>query len=218
MTAQADPFVRVYYSVMGDDPKFEHVFDDDSRLACWLRLLLVADACYPAAAPLPQGIKKAPLAYLVSVELVDLLPGNRYRIHGLATERERRSERAAASARTRWQQSDRITSPDATAMRPQSDRSASAMRSDANPLLSAPIQSAPLLSGPATAVASKNGSRNKETTGATDYGEDTIGFYLSKWETARRDGLKGTLLTVEERLVGLGVPDPAAELAKRTAA
>ena len=137
MTAQTDPFVRVYYSVMGDDEKFAQVFDNDARLACWLRLLLVADACYPAAAPMPQGVKRAALAHLVSVGLVDLMSGNRFRIHGLASERDRRSERAAASARKRWD--------DATALRPHSDRNASGTGRNADPM---PIRTAPIQSEP----------------------------------------------------------------------
>lgn len=143
MTAQSDPFVRVYYSVMGDDPKFAQVYDDDARFACWVRLLLVADACYPAPAPIPAGIKKAALAFLVKVELVDLLPGSRYRIHGLQAERERRSERAAASARKRWSDANAVQAPDATAMRPHSERTAPHMRPNANPILSEPIRTEP---------------------------------------------------------------------------
>lgn len=101
MTAQQDPYVRVYYRVI-DDPKFADVFDDDARLACWLRLLLIADGTYPAPAPIPHGVKRAAFAHLVKVGVIDLEPGNRYRIHGMDAERGARSRRAADAARERW--------------------------------------------------------------------------------------------------------------------
>ena len=101
MTAQTDPYVRVYYRVI-DDPKFRDVFDDDSRLACWLRLLLIADGTYPAPAPIPSGVRRGPLAHLVTAGLVDLEPGNRYRIHGMIGERGGRSQKAADAAAERW--------------------------------------------------------------------------------------------------------------------
>jgi len=54
MTAQPTPYVRVYYSIT-DDEKFAELYDDDGALASWLRLLITADAMYPAAAPIPAG-------------------------------------------------------------------------------------------------------------------------------------------------------------------
>ena len=116
MTAQTDPYVRVYYSIT-DDPKFADVYDDDAALALWLRLLIVADATHPAAAPLPVLNAEA-LAMLVTAGLVDLVGTTRYRIHGLVKERERRSSNARASANARWS--------DATAMRPHSTSDATA--------------------------------------------------------------------------------------------
>lgn len=128
MTAQTDPYVRVYYSIT-DDPKFADVYDDDAALALWLRLLIVADAIHPAAAPLPV-VNPDALAMLVAANLVDLVGTTRYRIHGLVKERERRSSNARASANARWS--------DATAMRPHS--------SDAcEPMLSEPSLAEPRL-------------------------------------------------------------------------
>ena len=86
MTAQTDPYVRVYYRVI-DDPKFADVFDDDARLACWLRLLLVADGTWPAPAPIPANVKRGPFQHLVKVGLIDIVAGGRYRIHGMDGER-----------------------------------------------------------------------------------------------------------------------------------
>lgn len=150
MTAQTDPYVRVYYSIT-DDPKFADVYDDDAALALWLRLLIVADAIHPAAAPLPV-VNPDALAMLVAAGLVDLVGTTRYRIHGLVKERERRSSKARASANARWSDatamrphstsdataSERIMRPDATAMRPHS--------SDAcEPMLSEPSLAEPRL-------------------------------------------------------------------------
>lgn len=80
------PYSRVYWSVI-DDEKFREVYDDDRALACWLRLLIAADAIWPAPASIPATARKAPVAVLVRVGLVDLQPGGRYRIHGLDSER-----------------------------------------------------------------------------------------------------------------------------------
>jgi hypothetical protein len=121
MTAQADPYVRVYYRII-DDERFTTVFDDDHRLACWLRLLLIADGTYPAPAPIPAGVKRAALGHLVDVGLVELAPGGRFRIHGMEAERGSRAAKAAASAQARWGRSPK----DANAMRTHSDRNAGA--------------------------------------------------------------------------------------------
>ena len=86
-------YSRVYWSII-DDPKFEHVYDDDRALAAWLRLLLVADQAWPASAHLPGNIRRQAVALLVSSGLVDLQQGGRYRIHGLDAERTRRKEAA----------------------------------------------------------------------------------------------------------------------------
>jgi hypothetical protein len=87
------PYCRVYWSVI-DDPKFAEVYDDDHALACWLRLLIAADALWPAPASLPASARKSAVALLVRVGLVDLQIGGRYRIHGLDAERGRRRDAA----------------------------------------------------------------------------------------------------------------------------
>jgi hypothetical protein len=87
------PYSRIYWSVM-DDPKFENVYADDAAFALWVRLLMTADALWPAAAPLPRGVKPKPLARLVEAGIVDLVSSHRYRIHGLDAERERRKSAA----------------------------------------------------------------------------------------------------------------------------
>lgn len=145
VTAQADPYVRVYYRII-DDPKFSSVYDNDASLAAWLRLLLAADAMHPAPAHIPRGVKAAALDRLVKAELIDLLPGDRYRLHGLKSERERRQEQARKAARERWDKKDSTPTPDALAMPEQStsnaDASGNGMHSD--PLHSELIQSSPI--------------------------------------------------------------------------
>jgi hypothetical protein len=86
-----------------DDPKFANVYDDDAALATWLRLLIGADAMWPAPAHLPRKVKSRALDVLVKAGLVDLTTGDRYRIHGLEAERTRRSETGRNAAAVRWQ-------------------------------------------------------------------------------------------------------------------
>jgi hypothetical protein len=135
MTAQSDPYVRVYYRVV-DDPKFADVFDHDGRLATWLRLLLLADATYPAPAPIPFGISRAAFGHLVSVQLVDLEPGNRFRIHGMDAERGARSRKAADAAAKRWQS---VSNADASEPASQPDMHSAPLRSE--PIHSEPNRS-----------------------------------------------------------------------------
>lgn len=87
------PYSRVYWSV-ADDPKFVGIYDDDAAFALWTRLLMAADALWPAPAPLPRSARKVPLSKLVDACLIDLLPGDRYRVHGLNAERGRRAAAA----------------------------------------------------------------------------------------------------------------------------
>lgn len=144
MTAQHDPYVRVYYRII-DDPKFASVYDNDAALSTWLRLLLAADAMYPAPATIPRSVKPAPLKILSDAELIDLLPGDRFRVHGLAGERERRREQAANAANQRWNKSGSKGKPDAPAMQEQSGSNAAA----SEPALhSKPSQSEQLQSSP----------------------------------------------------------------------
>lgn len=86
------PYSRVYWGIV-DDAKFQTIYDDDRHLATWLRLLLVADQSWPASAHLPAGCRRASVAELERVELIDL-SGNRYRVRGLDGERGRRAAAA----------------------------------------------------------------------------------------------------------------------------
>lgn len=94
-------YSRIYHEAV-DDPKFAEVWDDDARLALWVRLLVMADQAWPASAVLPRSVKRRSLDALVACGLVDLSSGDRFRIHGMDPERARRSDAAAHAAQSRW--------------------------------------------------------------------------------------------------------------------
>ena len=123
MTARA-PYSRVYWSIL-DDEKFVGVRDHPALLGSWLLLLINADAIYPAPAFVPAAIRKAHLAALVEAGLIDMTGAGTYRVHGLASERERRADAAASSARTRWG-----SERDANGMRTHPERDASTRRDE----------------------------------------------------------------------------------------
>lgn len=100
----SEHYIRVYSSVI-DDPKFADVYPNEAAIGTWLKLLLTADAVWPASCDLPRWVRPGPLRLLVDAGIVDLLPAHRFRIHGLDAERTRRAASAAvggrASARSR---------------------------------------------------------------------------------------------------------------------
>lgn len=101
MSGHPDPYVRVYYRVV-DDPRFERIFTDARALGTWLQLLLVADAMFPATAPMPSYIHRPSLKLLVEAGIVEIRAHQRFVIHGLASEREMRSHSARNAAALRW--------------------------------------------------------------------------------------------------------------------
>lgn len=94
-------YARVYFSIE-DDERFRDVYHDPRHLGTWLQLLLVAEAMYPLAAPLPAYVSKGSLKVLVDAGIIDLCPHQHYRVHGLASEREKRAEKARLAAAVRW--------------------------------------------------------------------------------------------------------------------
>ena len=90
-------YVRLYYSII-DDPKFEAVYGDDSALAAYTRLLMLADSMWPASPPIPKSCRASAFRKLVDERIVDVLPGDKFRIHGLDAEREMRRASAVRSA------------------------------------------------------------------------------------------------------------------------
>lgn len=96
------PYVKVYREII-DDPRFATIYPDDRNLATWLRMLQLADAMYPAPAPL-AGFNRRSVAALADPEcgLIELVGVNRYRLHGLKTERMLQSDAGRAGAAARW--------------------------------------------------------------------------------------------------------------------
>lgn len=115
------PYSRLYHSLV-DDPDFEGIYDDDAAFATWVRLLMVADASYPTAAPLPRSAKRRPLQRLQDAGLVEVLPGQRFRVKGLESERGRRAALGRRAAMVRHH-----SESSADAMQTHSGRSANGL-------------------------------------------------------------------------------------------
>jgi len=98
----ARKYVRVYYSVINDE-RFSEIFHDGRRLGTWLQLLLVADAMYPADAPIPAYVHRPSFDVLVTAGLIEERPHLHFRVHGLSNERAVRSEIGRNGAALRWQ-------------------------------------------------------------------------------------------------------------------
>ena len=94
-------YVRVYQDVV-DDEKFAGM--DLQAFGGWLRLLMIADAAWPASAflPGPAVVPDDVVDDLASRAIVDLLPGHRFRIHGLDRERETRKTASSKASEARW--------------------------------------------------------------------------------------------------------------------
>ena len=157
MTAQQDPYVRVYYRINSDD-KFVGL--GVAAVGTWVKLLIVADAMHPAAAPIPRWVEEEPLAELVKAGIVDLYPGDSFRIHGLVAEREARSAAAAAAGRERAtgaKRSPRGQFQPAASQRPTSGLPASAGTASSDPPADTqPLRSDPILSDPIHSTPSDN--------------------------------------------------------------
>lgn len=108
-------YCRVYWSII-DDPKFDKVYDSDAHLATWLRLLIIADQAYPQPGHLPLQLSRRSLKVLTDVELVDVLPKGRFRIHGLQSERNARASSARNAAALRWHRERAMRPHDAETM------------------------------------------------------------------------------------------------------
>ena len=91
------PYSRVYWTII-DDERFANVYKSDAALATWLRLLLIADQSWPASAHIPARSSRRAVRLLSAAGLIETIPGQLFRIHGLDAERERRS--AAATRRS----------------------------------------------------------------------------------------------------------------------
>jgi hypothetical protein len=103
MTKSPNPgeYVRIYMSVI-DDERFAGVYDDDHLFATYVRLLMVAEAAWPASGTLPRSARRQYVQALVTHGIVELGAVDRFRIHGLDPERQRRSDHARSAAVNRW--------------------------------------------------------------------------------------------------------------------
>jgi hypothetical protein len=100
MSGQSDAYVRVYYSII-DDPKFAEIWGHHARMGAWLHCLLIADALWPASAPLPK-LSKDEHAALTTAGLIECDGKGQFRVHGLDAERGRRSDIGRANVESRW--------------------------------------------------------------------------------------------------------------------
>ena len=91
-------YSRIYHEIV-THPRFDKVYGNPAALGTWLRMLLTADAMYPMPAPMPA--KNPTVRMLISVGLVEELPGNHYTMRGLEAERERRSAVGRNAAQVR---------------------------------------------------------------------------------------------------------------------
>jgi len=86
-----------------DDEKFDGIREDVRLFGSWSLLLVVADMAWPAPAYIPPTVPRKAVARLSANGLIDLMDGHRFRVHGLASEREKRSQSARNAAAVRWQ-------------------------------------------------------------------------------------------------------------------
>lgn len=94
-------YARHYFSIL-TDPKFEGIYEDDRAYATWGRMLFAAEGAWPAPADIPRSAHPKTVALLASRGLIDLLPGHRFRMHGLDAERSRRRNAARIGAAAKW--------------------------------------------------------------------------------------------------------------------
>lgn len=84
-------YSRIYHTIP-DDEKFDEVYYDDRRWAAYTRLLMAAEATYPAPTPLPRWLADDVLEHLVEVRILEVVRGTAYRIVGMKAEREGRAK------------------------------------------------------------------------------------------------------------------------------
>jgi hypothetical protein len=171
MTAQDDPYVRVYFRVLTDD-KFKPL--SSAAWGHWVRLLTIADGMFPSSAPLPRWVERKPLQELVDAGIVDMEGPDYFRIHGMVTERAGRAEAARFAADVKHHGLEEAERRRSERSAPASDRmppQRTGQNGDApqpmgraepaSPLLSAPLLTEPLQAEPASAH-SKNGTTKKK--------------------------------------------------------
>ena len=100
MSNDKRPYVRIYHvDLMRDYPE---VCADDSALALWLRLLVIADRMWPTRPELPRSAKGRGLALLLRSGLVQQDSTGHFSIRGYDKERVVRQDAARNAAAVRW--------------------------------------------------------------------------------------------------------------------
>jgi hypothetical protein len=94
------PYARVYYIDMETD--HPEVWRDDEALATWVRLLVVAEAMWPAVPEIPRSAKDASVRKLVRSGLVIPVAPFGFCIKGLNAERSARSIAGRIAGENRW--------------------------------------------------------------------------------------------------------------------
>lgn len=122
MAAQSDPYSRFYWRFRDE---YADIYADKEAFGWWMTLLANAEGTHPSAPEMPRSIKPKALSRLVSADLIELLPGDRYRMKGVAKEMERRSKQGKAGADARWMRSDNAS--DTNALPTHSEGTANAM-------------------------------------------------------------------------------------------
>ena len=130
MTAQENPYVRVYHALRDT----VEIYDNDRKLAAYLRLLVAADMAWPSAPEVPRGVRPPDLRSFEASGHIEVA-GRRYRVRELDDERGTRSDHAAKAAKARWD-----SQKDAAG----NARGNARERAQVMPLRSAPLHSSPV--------------------------------------------------------------------------
>lgn len=93
-------YIRVYYDELADE--FPEVWADPLLYWSWSRLLVVAEKMWPSVPEVPRAVRPRPVARLVELGIVTLVPPHCFQVRGLDAERTRRANAARNAARNRW--------------------------------------------------------------------------------------------------------------------
>lgn len=102
MAGAQDPYSCLYWRVKAD-PRFEHAFGCDACWAAYTRLLMDAEASYPAPASIPSHLKPHARTHLLDAGIIELRPHDCFIVHGLQKEREKRAEQGRENALKGWE-------------------------------------------------------------------------------------------------------------------
>lgn len=115
MPSAERPYVQVFYDFAKEYPT---VYRDSEAFGAWVRLMMDAQAVWPAPASLPRWVSDAIVEKLKKAGIVTI-DGDHYSIKGLDKMRAARRAQAKAAADARWNaasNAEGITDGDASAM------------------------------------------------------------------------------------------------------